>query len=103
MHWININGTKNEQGAGWQFDGNMESPTIAPSVLTKSGHYASFFDQKTDTCWCTFEERTGRPPAFKCGLCHLFVRAGKIEYLSDCTHEYAGKTIDMVDIPSEEL
>ena len=29
--------------------------------------------------------------------CHLFVTKGKIQYLQDCTHELAGKTIDMVD------
>ena len=29
--------------------------------------------------------------------CHLFVTKGKIQYLQDCTHELAGKTVDMVD------
>lgn len=30
-------------------------------------------------------------------ITHCFVRNGKIEYLSDCTHEMAGKTVDCMD------
>lgn len=29
--------------------------------------------------------------------CHHFIRNGKIEYLSDCTHDMAGQTVDVVD------
>lgn len=28
-------------------------------------------------------------------ICHSFVRNGKIEFLSDCTHELAGKTVEL--------
>jgi hypothetical protein len=28
---------------------------------------------------------------------HFFVTNGKIQYLSDCDHKMAGKTVDMVD------
>jgi hypothetical protein len=34
--------------------------------------------------------------------CHYFVREGKIQYLSDCSHKYAGQTIDMPEIPEDE-
>ena len=27
--------------------------------------------------------------------CHCFVRDGRIEYLSDSTHEFRGKSVDM--------
>lgn len=30
-------------------------------------------------------------------ICHSFVRDGQIQYLGDCTHEYAGKTVDLPD------
>lgn len=29
--------------------------------------------------------------------CHSFVRDGKIEYLSDCTHKLAGQTVELPD------
>lgn len=31
-------------------------------------------------------------------LCHSYVRDGRIEYLPDCTHELAGKTVDVPEI-----
>lgn len=30
--------------------------------------------------------------------CHMFIKNGVMEYLSDCTHELKGKNIPMVDI-----
>lgn len=54
----------------WNFSGDMNAPTFSPSLLNY-----------TDT------ER-----------CHLFVKNGRIEYLSDCKHEFAGQTIDMEDV-----
>lgn len=50
----------------WTFDGNMEEPTVAPSLL--------FLANKR---------------------CHLFVTKGTIVYLKDCEHYLAGKTVDM--------
>jgi hypothetical protein len=31
--------------------------------------------------------------------CHLFIRHGKIQYLTDSTHSLAGTTIDLPEIP----
>lgn len=56
----------------WKREGSAEVPTLSPSVLTK------------------YED--GR-------VCHLFVRNGQLVYLDDCTHELAGKTVDMEEIP----
>ena len=55
----------------WQWNGDVEKPTISPSVKVT----------------CSVEPK----------VCHSFVRDGKIQYLSDCTHELAGKTVDMID------
>jgi hypothetical protein len=30
--------------------------------------------------------------------CHLYVREGKIAYLSDCEHRLAGQTVEMGDV-----
>ena len=50
----------------WTWNGDLEKPTISPSVLVTYGD--------------------GR-------RCHLFVREGMVQYLSDCTHEMAGQTV----------
>lgn len=53
------------------FNGDLDSPTFSPSLLTETGDG---------------EYR-----------CHSFVRDGKIEFLSDCTHSLRGKTVDLPD------
>ena len=66
---------KNSLGAIWNFNGNLEKPTFSPSLLVNKG---------------------GIEP--KIPICHLFVRDGKIQYLNDCTHNFAGKIIEMEDV-----
>ncbi|PRY10275.1 hypothetical protein CLV24_1143 [Pontibacter ummariensis] len=31
-------------------------------------------------------------------LCHSFVRDGKIQFLSDCTHKLAGQTVELPEL-----
>lgn len=53
----------------WGYNGDDNAPTFTPSVLNKrEGH-----------------------------VCHVFVKAGEIQYLNDCTHDHAGKTVQMRD------
>jgi hypothetical protein len=57
---------------GWGWNRDTEKPTITPSILTDGGD--------------------GRP------RCHSYVTNGKIQFLHDCTHELAGRTLDLLDI-----
>lgn len=59
-------------GAKWTFSGTLEWPTFAPSMLIK------------------YQLRPGEDY-----VCHSFVRDGKIEFLSDCTHAMAGQTVEL--------
>ncbi len=63
----------------WTFDGNQDAPTFTPSLLVNG----------TDPKYVT--EHNPR--------CHMYVRNGNIEFLSDCSHAMAGKT---VPIPNYE-
>lgn len=82
----------------WSFNGDYDKPTFSPSILVRSGHYAS---TKKDDCWCNFEERfpDEGPSPYHCTQCHSFVTDGKIQFLSDCSHELAGQTVDLPDAP----
>jgi hypothetical protein len=60
----------------WNITWKDEKPTVSPSVLTKGGS--------------------------KDSTCHLFIKNGMIEYLNDCGHKYAGKTIPMEFIDEVE-
>lgn len=72
--------TRSPDGKGpvWTFDGNLEAPTFSPSLL----------------CF-----RTDRDTGKRKTLCHLFLKAGKLQFLNDCPHELAGQT---VDLPEED-
>jgi len=87
-------------GAGpWTFDGNLEAPTFSPSVLCTSGHYVPTH-KEGDRCWCTYNaEHPERPSRFHCERCHTFIRAGMVQFLSDCTHALAGQTLPLPDLP----
>lgn len=51
--------------------GTLSRPTIRASVLSKG------------------DKQVGKPH------CHSFVTDGKIRFLNDCTHELAGKTVNL--------
>lgn len=54
----------------WQFNGDQESPTFSPSLVVHANS----------------------PGVDRC---HLYVRDGQIQFLSDCEHALAGRTVDM--------
>lgn len=60
-------------GPVWSWNGRLEKPTIRPSILTSGGS-----DNRQ---------------------CHVFITDGQIEYLNDCKHSLAGKTVPMEPVP----
>lgn len=60
----------------WEFNGNADLPTFAPSILVS---------------WDHGEEHTKR-------ACHSFVKDGRIQFLSDCWHKLAGQTVDLPEV-----
>ena len=63
--------------SGWTFNGDEERPTFSPSLLVK------YNGPDADT--------NGAPAA----VCHSFIVDGRIQYLGDCTHKFAGQTVDL--------
>jgi len=61
-------------GVSWTFNGDLERPTFAPSILVTYGKASA-----------------GK-------RCHSYVRDGRIQYLSDCTHAMAGQTIELPEM-----
>lgn len=83
----------------WGFNNNLERPTITPSVLVKTGHFLHNPPVK-GRCYCDWTERypDKEPMQWRCVICHTFVTDGKIIYLPDCSHAFAGQTIDLPDV-----
>lgn len=71
-HFVTVNGTLNESGASWDWNGSLDAPTFSPSLLV-NGHIPT-------------------------SRCHSFVRDGKIQFLDDCYHEMKGQTVEMIDM-----
>lgn len=73
-HMFASRGNPFSNGASWDFNGDLERPTFAPSMLIK------------------YQLRPGEDY-----VCHSFVREGRIEFLSDCTHALAGQTVELTE------
>jgi hypothetical protein len=59
---------------GWLWNDDVNKPTFTPSLLSTAQGIR----------------------------CHLFVREGRLEFLGDCSHKLAGKTVDIPDWPYGE-
>lgn len=58
----------------WDWDGNVEEPSLGPSVMARATE----------------------------GVCHHFVKAGKIIYCRDSTHSLTSQTVDLPPWPLPE-
>lgn len=83
-HVVTIRGEVS--GTAWDWNSSLEKPTLSPSVLVtwyKPSDNDDEFDDATKDVKMT---------------CHSFVRDGRIEFLSDCTHALAGQTVDLPEL-----
>jgi hypothetical protein len=94
-HWLPVDGSA-PQRPKWQWNGDYEKPTLSPSILYRSGHYIP--QHASAECWCTYNAEHPDEKGPECVICHSFVRDGRIEFLSDCTHALAGQTVDLPDV-----
>ena len=69
-------------GPKWDFDGNVESPTVYPSLLLSTNIPRNDAEREVPV---TYTE------------CHFFIRNGMIEYCSDSPHSLAGQTVPIPD------
>lgn len=58
----------------WTWNGSTESPTLRPSIKTTGTSF----------------------------VCHSWVNEGRAQFLEDSTHEHAGRTLDLLDVPETE-
>jgi hypothetical protein len=66
----------------WGFNGSLERPTFTPSILCR---------------YHAWNDATEAHDVLE-SVCHSFVRDGRIEFLSDCTHPLAGQTVDLPEV-----
>lgn len=88
LHMVN---TDASERPAWTFDGNYDAPTFSPSILVRGVRRMT----DDEHARIMAGERIQPTPR----VCHSFVRGGQIEFLNDCTHALAGKTVPM-HVPS---
>lgn len=54
----------------WKWNKNVNKPTLSPSLLAQAG-----------------KDR-----------CHSYIKDGEIQFLMDCSHEFAGQTLPLFDV-----
>lgn len=70
LHMLPVNSA--QKRPSWDWDGNLDAPTLSPSILTRGAAGA---------------------------VCHSFLRGGVFEFLSDCTNPLAGQHVPMPPLP----
>lgn len=70
---VQLSGSRNNTD-NWSWNGDTESPTLHPSILTVRRHPDGDI------------------------ICHTFVNDGKVQFLSDCSHELAGQTVELFEV-----
>ena len=72
----------------WTFNGDVEVPTFAPSLLysTENGKWV---------------DDTFVPNGTRTTNCHLFLTNGQLQYLADCQHTLAGQTVPLPEWPEK--
>jgi hypothetical protein len=78
----------------WGFNGDGDSPTFTPSVLISSNRWTPEVTPENFRRWQKKPWSQTQVPY----VCHSFIAAGRIEFLSDSTHHLAGQTVDLPDM-----
>ena len=85
-------------GPRWSWNGDVEKPVFGPSVLVTG--VVRLTDEQ-HAAWMAGAALPEPTPM----RCHSFVgcngaQPGQIVFLGDCTHELAGQTVDLPDVPA---
>lgn len=82
-------------GPRWTWNKAMVKPTFTPSVLVKYSKLTEEGEKQAEE----WRNNDYKPIDMKFDnqpvVCHSYVREGKIQFLSDCTHSLSNKTVDL--------
>ena len=78
-------------GPRWAFNGDHSRPTLSPSILVTGKRRLSEDEYQRIMAGERLEISDAR--------CHSFVRDGEIQFLADCTHALAGRTVPLEPPP----
>ncbi len=74
----------------WSWNGDTEKPTLKPSILTRGTEMVT--DEEVERIGAG--ETIDKPQI----VCHTWINDGQAQFLGDSTHEFAGQTLDMLEV-----
>lgn len=79
---------------GWSFNGDGDKPTFTPSVLVSVQTWHPPVTNENMAVWDIepWEQH------LVIQTCHSFVADGRIQFLSDCSHDLKDTTVDLPDM-----
>lgn len=83
----------------WTWNGDMVRPTFSPSILIRQPTWTPPVTPENLEQW----KLNPWPQTQVEHCCHSFVKDGMIQFLGDCTHDHAGKTVPLPKDPLSHL
>jgi hypothetical protein len=93
MHAITIESGPESSRPTWHWDGNIDAPTVSPSVRITGKQTIKLNGEWTGE-WV--RDAAGNAVDM---CCHYILTAGQLNFCSDSTHALAGKTVPLPDLP----
>ncbi len=81
----------------WEWNGDVDRPTFSPSILCRweTRSPAARLARAKFSAEHGREPTAAEVPYDVKHVCHSYVRDGQIEFLHDCTHALAGRTVPL--------
>lgn len=80
----------------WSWNGDVNYPTLKPSILTKTTELAELGEKQLE------DRNAGIQNVKRLDsrevVCHSWVNDGKVIFLNDCMHEFRNMTVDLLNI-----
>jgi len=74
IHMLPVNSADTNGKPCWEWNGDLEKPTLSPSILSRGGSSNK--------------------------VCHSFLKDGIFEFLTDSEHPLSGQKVPIPDLPS---
>ena len=96
---VMISGTRKGTN-NWTWNGDIEKPTLKPSILTKTKIFTKRGNEDYKKWYDNGCPELVKETNFESEevICHTWINDGKVIFLDDCTHEFKGQTVDLLNI-----
>lgn len=82
----------------WSFNGDFDRPAFSPSIKVSGTRLTEKGEQQYQEWVDSGHSKLAEPLDSIPTICHSYVKDGRIQFLSDCTHPLVRQTVDLPDI-----